>query len=189
MARLFYALQPTLCESAAMHQLAAALLPDLGGAPVHAADLHLTLCFLGEVAGHELDAALPMVQHIRPARLELTFELVDYWRRSRLLCLLPASGAALDAVAHLALQLREATRAAGLRCDARPFRPHLTLARKVAPQSPDRWQWPRTPGRTLALTADGFTLMRSAGSGDGPRYTAVRCWPQSAAGLPTPAGS
>lgn len=163
-----------------MHGSAPALLQDLGGTPVPAADLHLTLCFLGEVAGRELDPALAQVRRIQPPRLQLTFRQVGHWPQSRLLCLLPDSGPALHAVDRLAMQLREAAHAAGMQTDARPFRAHLTLARKIMPAPADSWQWPLTLARPLTLSADGLVLMRSTGAGDGPRYAVVQTWKRPA---------
>jgi 2'-5' RNA ligase len=165
--RLFFALLPGAAARAALQALArpyrAARVRS-----VPAADLHLTLAFIGQVP----DAALPRLQEaagaIRAAPCGVVLDRLERWRGG-LLC---ATGAVTPALLALHAQLLRAVRGAGLAVDARPLRAHVTLARGL----------PRVAGaaeeamRPVRLQARSFCLMESARHADGGRYTALARW-------------
>lgn len=160
---------------------AAGALPEqLGGRPVLAPDLHLTLCFIGEVPVAALTRLPDAVAGIKAIRLRLQLTMLDCWLRSRVLCLLPQGGPELDAVADLAADLASATRAADLTVDPKPFRAHVTLARKLALREASARTWPQALPVPLPFTADGFVLMQGTGMAAGPRYETVHTWPAEA---------
>lgn len=179
MPRVFFALQPTAAQRMAMHEAAAPLLRELGTRPVPADDLHLTLCFLGEAEGPQLDALMDQARRIRAPAIDLRLSQLDYWPDSRVLCLLPEAGHAVDTVLALAAQLGQAARAAGFAADPRGFRPHITLGRMIPSREPLAQGWPQPLADSLTLTASGFVLMRSTANPSGPRYDVQRAWPES----------
>lgn len=114
-----------------------------GGRPVAVGSLHVTLVFLGSVPRCRLPelaetARVATAGVAGPASgtadspgsaLEIGFDRLEYWRAAHLLCALPA--VAPDWVARLARRLQDALAGAGFAPDIKPFRPHVTLARKV----------------------------------------------------------
>ena len=114
-----------------------------GGRPVPAANLHVTLAFLGSVPRRRLPE-LAEVGHgaaetLRPALaaaasaggfLELAFDHLEYWRAAKLVCALPAAPPA--PVTALARKLQDLLVGRGFAPDLKPFRPHVTVVRKVA---------------------------------------------------------
>ncbi len=124
--RLFYALWPDEAERAALAAAAQQLFP-LSGRPVPAADLHVTLAFIGAVDAARLDRFLELAQPLPAAAL--SFDAVEHWPKSRVL------------VATMRMVPQELQRSVdglwqrldrlGVAREPRPFKPHVTLARDV----------------------------------------------------------
>ena len=124
-----------------------------GGRPVPAANLHITLVFLGSVPERRLGELAEVVrkaatgpgfasvaesvgpqsparQSALPAgRLQLTFDRIEHWRGAQILCALPVEPPA--PIVALARRLQEQLAASGFAPDLKPFRPHVTVVRKV----------------------------------------------------------
>lgn len=129
--------------------------------PTPAADLHLTLHFIGPVPAEQvpvLESALTVAAPrfaLHPGRHAQWGEGVAVLEPA----LAPQGLAALHA------QLAQALQAQGLRVDSRAFRPHVTLGRTRAPLVPPAatgvWHWPvasyvlvqSVPGRPYRLRA------------------------------------
>jgi 2'-5' RNA ligase len=110
--------------------------------------------------------------------ISLTLDALEYWRKPRVLCA-TASGApaAADEFAYgspsaLADALKRALTDAAFAPDLKPFRPHVTLARKVTQCVP-----PRTI-ESVTWKFGGFALVESdAGAeGSGSSYSTVKKW-------------
>jgi RNA 2',3'-cyclic 3'-phosphodiesterase len=101
-----------------------------GGRPVPAANLHVTLAFLGSVPERRLGELAEIARGAAAGGgLEIAFDHVEYWRAAQLLCALPVEAPA--PVTALARRLQDVFAASGFAPDLKPFRPHVTLARKV----------------------------------------------------------
>lgn len=160
-----------------MSAAASALAEELDGRPVHAADLHLTLCFIGEVPEAAIDHLSAAVAELRTSTLRLQLPQLDCWLPSHVLCLLPQSGPDVNVVADLSARLASVSRTAGLPVDPKPFRAHVTVARKLAPRQAVARTWPQALPAPLPFTANEFVLMQGTGATNGPRYAVVRGWP------------
>jgi 2'-5' RNA ligase len=164
--RLFFALWPPASVRDALAAEVRAL-PGGAGRVHHPDDLHLTLLFVGGVA----DDVRPCVEAIGDGVVAGPFQLrldeAGYWSRPRIRWCRPSTVPAdlLDLVG----QLQAAMRDCGLEPEARPYRPHVTLARKAAPL---RAQPLSTP---VVWDVDSFVLAAS-GSETPPRYRALRRW-------------
>jgi RNA 2',3'-cyclic 3'-phosphodiesterase len=102
-----------------------------GGRPVPAANLHVTLAFLGSVPQRRLGELAEIASGTAAGgNLELAFDHLEHWRAAHLLCALPAEAPA--PIAALARRLQEALAASGFAPDLKPFRPHVTVVRKVS---------------------------------------------------------
>jgi 2'-5' RNA ligase len=140
------------------------------------------LLFLGSVAesripdlvalaGHAVSDADVLAAMTTPDRAVLvrpdfTFDRIEFWPKSHLL--VAATSASLGPAHALAVELSGALRrrasALGLAPDLKPFRAHVTLARKVVRVSralemrPVRW------------SLDGFALVESRTEPEGAQY-------------------
>lgn len=183
MPRLFFALQPTPPQQLAMQATASSLVSRSGGRLVPAADLHVTLCFLGEVEARHADLLEAAAQAVPPSLLHFELTHADWWRSSQVLSLIPGPAAhVVPELAALAAQLRAIAAGAGVVPDDKPFRPHVTVARKVASGAIRTARFPVRLDRPLPFTADGFALLRSAGGGNRPRYAVHHAWPYTPQG-------
>jgi 2'-5' RNA ligase len=177
MPRLFFALRPQAPERAAINAAALPMVQALAGRSVEQSDLHLTICFLGEVTDAVLPHLLERTETSTCGVISLALTRVDCWLPARVLCLLPEDECVPPALATLAATLRDTGIACGLAVDPKPFRPHVTAGRKLSPPRVRSAQWPQPLPEPLPFTANGFALMQSARAPTGPRYTVLRDWP------------
>lgn len=153
--RLFFALWPDDGMRAAMARATEDAVRGSGGRPVPAENLHVTLAFLGSVPERRLAQLAAIARQVAvvpsscgdeasPASggrgLALVFEHLEYWRAAHVLCAVPPRPP--SPVAALARRLQEGltegafvpdqktSESAGINI-AKPFRPHVTLARKA----------------------------------------------------------
>jgi 2'-5' RNA ligase len=172
--RWFFALWPNAAARTALADACAGL--ALAGArPTHPRDLHLTLRFLGELDDTALANAEAAAGRVRAECVPVVLDHLGHFARSRVLWAGPSRPD--PALTALADQLEAALCAAGLPPETRPFRPHVTLARKVCrgldPGS--SWPGPTWPG-SIGWRATAFAL--AAGRpGEMPRYLRRRSWP------------
>ncbi|MFG1713451.1 RNA 2',3'-cyclic phosphodiesterase [Micromonospora sp. NPDC049203] len=145
------------------------------------ANLHLTLAFLGEVPDDRLTdvehALAPAARTVRTPRLRLAGG--GSFGQCRSTVLWVGVRGDIDALGALAGTIRGGLREAGLPCDDKPFRPHLTIARPG-----DRV--PEADLRADLKTLDGYTgpewpaghltLVRSHPAPP-TRHTPVATWP------------
>jgi 2'-5' RNA ligase len=171
---LFFALQPTLTQSGALVDAAASLVAELAAQPVPAANLHSTLCFIGTVPEENLARLRAVGATVRGRPTTLDFNALDFWEQPKILC---AIAAASEAARDLSVALGEAARAAGFSPDIKPFRPHLTLARKVRRVVAEKHAWPRALAQPLSVRCENFALMESRRGNEGSIYSVVESWP------------
>lgn len=176
--RVFFALWPDEAQRAALMRATAKAVRACGGRPVAAANLHVTLCFVGSVPVMrvaELGAVARQVATSRStpaAPVTLDFQHLEHWARPQLLCALAAApeSAQTPAAPDLARALGDAAQAAGFSPDLKPFRAHVTLARKVVKAHPEdrirpvRWEF------------TAFALIESRTLAAGPVYSVVESY-------------
>jgi RNA 2',3'-cyclic 3'-phosphodiesterase len=165
--RWFFAIWPDDAVRAALASRLPELLAD-GVRPTHPSDFHLTLAFLGPLAPDVLGCAERAADRIHAAGFDLELDRVGHFARARVLWCAPASPPELLPALVSDLEARLST--CSIAADPRPYRPHITLARKVAAAPPvSEWSRPiRWSVRELVLAA-GY-------GGPGPRYRVRRRW-------------
>lgn len=182
--RLFFALWPDEPMRQAMAQAIRETVRASGGRPVMPANLHVTLAFLGSVPERRLPE---LAQVARAATrddagepLELSFDHLEYWRAAHLLCAAPAQTS--ERTAALAGRLRSALLRSVFAPDLKsswsvevgttgPFRPHVTLARKV-------YRSPRTiEMQSVTWSFTDFVLVDSKTLPEGSVYTVLERFP------------
>ena len=167
--RLFFALWPGAAVGKRLCALQRRLPSRRPARLAAAADLHLTLLFLGRIPPEAescvcagAGAAAPVV-----APFALTLDRLGYWPRPRILWLAPSSPPA--PLLELAERLRCAAADCGLATETRPYAPHVTLCRWGAS--------PRNPPEVVPIRwrARSFVLAASEPQG-GARYRILRSW-------------
>ncbi|HXY95494.1 MAG TPA: RNA 2',3'-cyclic phosphodiesterase [Steroidobacteraceae bacterium] len=177
--RLFFALWPDETQRAALVHAAARIVRHCGGRPVPGENLHITLAFLGSVPEprvEELSAIGRRAAATFPAEalpIAVSLETLEHWARAQVLAVLERAEeprAAAAGAAALAQILSAGTLAAGFSPDLKPFRVHVTVARKVArpPRSRDM--------RRVEWSFDEFALIESRTLEEGPVYSVVESY-------------
>jgi len=103
------------------------------------------------------------------------YDALEYWETPKVLCA-TASRDSSEAM-ELAIALGEAVVAAGFSPDIKPFRAHLTLARKIAAAQAASVPLPLPLEPPMVMRADKFVLMSSRREGERSIYSAVETWP------------
>ncbi len=174
MMRLFFALQPPADAGAVLLEHLRPLAVELGTQVVPAANLHATLCFVGAVAPEKLALLRETAATVRGAPATLCFAALEYWEQPKVLCATAIEDEGARRARELSRDLSLAAIAAGFAPDAKPFRAHLTLARKVRTE-PDSWPRPLEPAFLMHCTR--FALMESRREESGSIYSVVDAWP------------
>ena len=153
--RLFTAFWPTQSVRDALASLRDRWHWPAGAALVDAARLHVTLHFLGQVDAHRVPELVDgLAVTMEPAELQLQSARHRLWPGGLAVLELEAP----EPLRRLHARLAEALARLGLPTEARPWRPHITFARKATGAT--------APQHTEPLPAwrvDGYTLVRSAG--------------------------
>jgi 2'-5' RNA ligase len=172
--RLFFALWPgpdaLAAAAAAVHRLA----PPGTGRPQRPDQIHLTLEFLGDVPEPRLILALEAGEVVggTATPCEIFLDRLEHWQRPQVLCL--TASVVPAPLAALAQSLRSALAGRGFEPEKRPFKAHLTLARKV------RRPPPAAPVEPLRWAAREYSLVQSLTGPAGSRYERLATWPMGA---------
>jgi 2'-5' RNA ligase len=169
--RLFFGLWPDPPLRASLAELSRQVLQGVDARPVKCAQYHLTLAFLGSVAESRLPEVIAAAGTIAFMPGQVKLDRLGYFPRSKTLWIGPSQAPAdLIALVH---ELNVSLAGAGLPADRRPFRAHLTLARKLA--GPPRlvdvpaldWRWQDFQLLSSDTRASGavYTVLQSFRSG------------------------
>jgi 2'-5' RNA ligase len=167
--RLFFALWPDVQTQHAWHDGLAPYLAPLGGRRMPAANLHLTLAFLGDVRGDRMSELLRLGDDLASGALSLRFDHLEYWKKPGLVCLRTADTP--PALARLAGQLGTGLDMAGFAVERRQFKPHVTLARDVPVGMASLPVWPVVEWQVPAVA-----LVRSRLAAGGSEYAVLHEW-------------
>jgi len=180
MLRVFFALQPAPERCREVVEYAAPWVASLQAQTVPAENLHATLCFIGAVPQERLDALRAAGAAVRAAPVTLNFDALEFWVKPRIICATAPEDAEHSALS-LAQRIAEQATSAGFTPDVKPFRPHLTLARKVNRQKVESLVWPQPIAPGIVVRCEKFVLMESRRGERGSIYSVVDSWPLYAA--------
>jgi 2'-5' RNA ligase len=175
--RLFFALIPDSTQKAELAERAAPLVTSLQAQTVPLENLHVTLAFIGPVAAEKLSQLRDIAAGIRAPHATLCFDALEHWEKPHVLCATASDSRVGAAASVLAERLGSASAAAGFSSDNKPFRAHLTLARKVHGAAAAQCEWPRALTPPLIVYFDRFALMQSSRGEAGSIYSVVESWP------------
>lgn len=164
--RLFFALWPDDRVRARLAPLAA----GYEGRRVSSENLHLTLLFLGATDADRRACVERAAASVPFAPFELVLTDVQ-WQRRRGIVWMAARKVPVE-LNRLVVALNEGLRGCGFAPEARAFRAHVTLARKVRRGRP-------VGTDPIAWRVDRFWLVSSRLEAGGSRYTLEQCWPPS----------
>jgi 2'-5' RNA ligase len=167
-ARLFFAVWPTSQVQRALADVAHRAQRECGGKAVPAANIHLTLVFLGDVPRDRVAALEALASPARGNRFELTVNRLEYWRHNRILW--AGARTCPEALQALVARVQDALAGAELRFDRRPYVPHVTLLRN-ARRAPAQDAFP-----DVAWPVEAFALVESAPRAGGRAYQVLRSW-------------
>jgi 2'-5' RNA ligase len=166
--RAFFALVP---DEATRHQfvaLAREVARRSRGRAITGEHVHLTLAFLGDVDVTLLPQLRQIGNALVRAGADLEFAVLGAWRASGVAWVAPT--AIPPPLAQMCAALQDALQHGGFALDARPFRPHVTLARRcVQPQ-------PRAHCVPIPWRVDRLCLIGSELRPEGPLYTELAAW-------------
>ena len=167
--RLFFAIElPDEVREQIIAWRAGHFSPD-DGRPVAAANLHLTLAFLGEVSASKQQALSQLAGRLRQPSFTLRLDDAGQWLRSRVVWLgmrQPPRG-----LLQLANMLRAQAARSGCYQSPQPFHPHITLLRDAshAVAIP-------APGFCWSFPVNEFALYASSFERGRTRYTQLQRW-------------
>jgi 2'-5' RNA ligase len=167
--RLFFALWPDEPTRAALAQATRKATRASGGRPIAVANLHSTLAFLGAVPEKRVAEVGSAAAGLDIPPFELVFDRLEHWLKPALLCAICSRPP--SAAGELVAGLWKALAKQGFVPDAKPYRPHVTLARKVAK--------PHEVGEIhpVPWRVDGVALVESVTAPEGSQYTVIESWP------------
>jgi len=176
--RLFFALWPDEPLRAALVHATRKAVRHSGGRPVAEHNLHTTLLFLGSVAESRVPEVVAIGARAAVGTLVarddsspgIIFDRIGLFQKAHVLVATPGASSGSGHLVANALvgSLQRETSDAGFAPDLKPFRPHVTLARKVAflktvlRMEPVEWRF------------TGFALVESRTDPDGPVYTVLQ---------------
>lgn len=166
--RLFFALWPDDATREALAHATRKAVRASGGRPVPTSNLHATLLFIGSVPEERVGEMERAAAGVALSSCTLVFDRIEHWPRPAVLC--ATAPVVPDEARNLAAALFRRVAQAGFVPDVKPFRAHVTLARKVVkphalgPMHPVHWP------------INGFALMESETLAEGSRYTVLRRW-------------
>lgn len=166
--RLFFGIGLDETEAMALDSWRTHMLPPLER-PVPAANFHLTLTFIGNVRPASCEQLCNEAAQIRSEPFSLTLDELGFFSGPGILWAGPSTPP--TALMALARATASAAGRAGLRIEKRPFRPHVTLARRCELPPPAGAQPP-----ALQIDVQSFALFESVPGKRGVRYEALDVW-------------
>ncbi|ATA22919.1 2'-5' RNA ligase [Brenneria goodwinii] len=144
--------------------------PPEAGRPVAAANLHLTLAFLGEVSAQKEQALRTLAGRIGQPGFTLNLNDAGQWPRPGVVWM--GCRQASRGLLQLADLLRSQAARNGCHQSAQPFHPHITLLRgatRPVALPPADFNW--------SIPIRHFSLYQSLFENGRTRYQAIASWP------------
>jgi 2'-5' RNA ligase len=166
--RLFFALWPDPALRQAPLTRVATILGSVEGRAQRPDQWHVTLEFMGQVPRVRQPALRAAADRVSQSPVTIEYDRVEHWRKPQVVCLVASRVPA--GLATLVAQLHAALVAEGFTLEARPFCPHVTLARKVRAAADSLLEPP------FVWQSRGFALVRSVTVPAGSRYEPLHWW-------------
>lgn len=166
--RIFFALVPEEAIRLQFLALAREVARRSRGRAISGEHVHLTLAFLGDVPVSNVVELRAIGDRLPPESAALDFDTLGAWRASGVAWVAPS--VVPRVLVDLHGTLHSALTDAGFAMETRPFRPHVTLARRcVQPH-------PRASSAPIHWAVRRLCLIGSELRPDGPRHTTMAEW-------------
>jgi 2'-5' RNA ligase len=167
--RLFFALWPDAALRQRLQEAATTISVEAGGRRVPGANLHLTLHFIGNVYFEQMDCLQAAARSVNAPGFDLTIDIQGFFKKPRVAWLgCDNPPAALGALHR---QLGKRLQACDFHPEARPYHPHVTVARKSGSIAADACFAP------IAWRVTEFALVEVQAIKNGVQYRAVETYP------------
>lgn len=166
MKRLFFGLEPTH-ETRQQGEKILQALAGTQSQPVPAANLHVTLVFLGLLDAAKEAALLEEAGAVAATHFTIHFNQLSYWQKPGVLCL--TAGDPVAELLALVGQLVSCAEKWAVPLDGRPYQAHVTLARKAK-------QPVELAFEPIVWQADAFCLFESCSTANGVVYRVLKRW-------------
>ncbi len=173
--RLFFALWPSASERNALAIATGAAVAQVDGQTVPASNLHVTLAFLGSVPGDTFAQLVEIGGEVDRPRIELDFERLEFWSKPKVLVAMP-SRIPVEGIETVD-RLWQRIESLGITRELRPWRPHLTLVRRVRRPPPEGLRISAGPPAPAGAARWGMALVESTTHASGARYKPLAEWP------------
>ncbi|MDO8293925.1 MAG: RNA 2',3'-cyclic phosphodiesterase [Gallionella sp.] len=174
--RVFFALWPDAETASHLAALGENLVGGCGGRVMPAANLHMTLAFIGAVTPAQIERLVALAAGVRCEAFDLRLDRLGFWPQGGILW--AGCRQAPSCQRRLFAELASGVRAAGFTLDARTPVPHVTLARRARCASLPRL------GTPLGWRADEFALVESIAQPVGVRYRVLETFPLDLPDIP-----
>ncbi|BBA34601.1 putative 2'-5' RNA ligase [Methylocaldum marinum] len=168
--RLFFALWPDEEMRASLARLVDALKQTATGKWVKPENLHITLVFLGAVNEDRIASVNEVAEGIVAQPFELRLDRIEFWKKSGIICLSPTCTPVT--LQNLANALTAELKRTGFVTENRPYRAHLTVARKGSPGVLSS----RCLDDPICWSVRSFSLVESRTSRMGSLYQVRKIW-------------
>jgi 2'-5' RNA ligase len=167
MARLFFALWPDEKVRKELSKVAS-LFKDEKLRLTKTSNLHITLAFLGEVSEQDQNRLIEKANSINCNSFLLALDAIGCWKKPGILWLAPKD--VPEDLKELVKQLQVVIKQQGLQIDDRPYKPHVTIARKAKQFT--------VPKEKIDIPWDvtSFALVVSKSSDTGVEYHVLQKW-------------
>jgi len=160
--RLFFALWPSDKQR---QKIGVAIEPyrsKLAGTWTERDNWHVTLFFIGGFAEDDIPLLRTAAHKIDCPSLDLKFESIYFWKRPKIICLF--AGRIPSQLLGLVRSIESIAQTFGIKPEERPYRAHMTIARKA------RFFEPITLAQPLELHWSAFHLIESISTPGGVQY-------------------
>ena len=164
--RIFFALWPSAKQRRQIDAAIELYKAGLAGRWTIRDNWHVTLVFIGGFPEADIPALQVAAGGVECPDIELRFERIDFWKRPRIMCL--HSDFVPDQLTDLVRSLESAAKSFGFRPEKRPYRPHMTIARKA------RVFEPITLAQPVELHWSRFHLIESLPTPAGVQYKPLK---------------
>jgi 2'-5' RNA ligase len=172
--RLFFALWPDEALRRRLQEAAMTFPVAAGGRRVSDANLHLTLHFIGNVYFEQMNCLRAAARNVNASGFDLTLDVQGFFKKPQVAWL----GCARPPVAlgDLHRQLGRCLQTCEYQPEARPYHPHVTVARKSGSVAADACfapiEWPVTGFALIEVQA-----IASGSITKGVQYRALETYP------------
>ncbi|HEC13212.1 MAG TPA: RNA 2',3'-cyclic phosphodiesterase [Acidiferrobacteraceae bacterium] len=171
--RVFLALWPDVEQQQSLAQVAHDCVTQCKGRPTVAANIHMTLVFVGAVTADQLDQVIQVACSVDIRSFGLHLDRLGWWPRPKIVWV--GCGSTPPALLAWVTQLRDGLGDHGFRVESRPFQAHVSLVRKAR-------CLPQLDFKGIDWSVNQLCLVRSHLESQGGHYEVLQRWPALADG-------